>query len=148
MGWATRRSWNQPSARSETAQHRLHRLEDDARVRRQRKIFDVVGVAAQLFAHVVGALAIPLRDLGLAGNPRPHVMAYPVEWNLFQKLLHKNRRLRARTDDAHFAVQDVVKLRQLVEAKLAQKRPHAGDARVAALCGYGQPPAAGLWNMV
>src|SRR5215472_12017588 len=57
-------------------------------------------------------------------------MTLVVTWVAPAKLLDEDGPLGARSYDRHVPPQHVDKLRQLVNARLAEKRPHSGRARV------------------
>ena len=57
-------------------------------------------------------------------------MLHHVQRNLLLELVHKERAFRARTNGAHVANEHVEKLRQLVQARLAQEGAEPGLTRV------------------
>src|SRR4029078_12153110 len=96
-------------------------------------ILDVKRVVAQLLHRVFERRAVAVLDLGPAGDPRLDRVPLLVERDLLRELLDEKTAFRARPHEAHVAAQDVVELRQLVEARLADEAADAGDAIVAGL---------------
>ena len=66
-------------------------------------------------------------DLPIAAEARRHIQTLPIILGI---LLHLTGKCRARTHDAHIALQDVPQLRQLIDAGLADKLTHTSDPRV------------------
>src|SRR5512133_265262 len=70
---------------------------------------------------------VPSLHLRPAGDPRPYVEPPAILLVVVRHLLDE---VGPRTDQAHLAQEDVDELRQLVEARAAEKPPAAGDTRV------------------
>ncbi len=79
-----------------------------------------------------GGVAAPAVDLGPAGDAGLDLMANHVVGNFAFELPDVKRALGARPDDAHIAAQNVPKLRQLVQAPIAQEAAQRRDARIVA----------------
>src|SRR5262245_11956950 len=69
-----------------------------------------------------------------ARQPRSYDVAIDVERNLALVPFRERYRLRARSDPAHVASQDIDDLRQLVETILAQEPPDPGNPLIALDC--------------
>lgn len=57
-------------------------------------------------------------------------MAVGIFRRILLELLDEERPFGTRADNAHFPLQDIDKLRQLIQAHRAQKAPHLRDARI------------------
>src|SRR5262249_17552745 len=68
--------------------------------------------------------------LGPAGNPRFNVVPESIIRDRSLKFVVMGDRVRPWTDQRHFAAQDIEKLRQLINARFAQKAPDPSDSRI------------------
>jgi len=82
---------------------------------------DVVEVVLKLLDCVLVALAIRIIHLRPAGDPRFHQLPEMIKWNLFLIPFGALDPLRARADQAHVALEDIPKLRQLIEPQFPQR---------------------------
>ena len=95
-------------------------FQHDHRIELQRVMADVVEVVLKLLDCVLVALAVRIIHLRPAGDPRFHQLPEMIKWNLFLIPFGALDPLRARADQAHVALEDIPKLRQLIEPQFPQ----------------------------
>lgn len=106
-----------------TKQHGAEGAEDDLPVHREAALVDVLDVQVHpLFKAQLVAMRC---DLPVAAQAGGHIQPLPLIGGILCDLTGQ---CRARADDAHFALQHVEELGQLVDAGLAQELAHPGDA--------------------
>ena len=76
-------------------------------------------------------LAPESADLGETGNARFNKGAHVIGRHQFRELVIVLEQVRSRTDEAHFAAQDVPKLRHFIKTEFAQDPCERIDALVA-----------------
>ncbi|MBG9885033.1 hypothetical protein ABE10_00215, partial [Bacillus toyonensis] len=103
---------------------RFERAEEDVQVARERPVLHVVQVQAD--GVLPGQGGTPA-DLPQSAHPRLHDQT-TLRGVVVER--HLALALRARSDQAHGAEEDVEQLRKLIERELAQDAPHRGDARI------------------
>src|SRR3989442_2949482 len=108
----------------------LEGVEDDGEVQEEGHVLHVVEVELQLPLAVLDRGAVAELDLGPAGDAGPHRVTLVVVRDHLAQLLDEVRALRARSHEAHLALEDVDDLGQLVEAELPQDAAEPGDPRV------------------
>src|SRR6059058_3685168 len=102
---------------------------------------DVIEIVFELLDCVPIALAVRIIDLSPASDPRFHQVPEMIKRNRFLISFDAPDPLRAWTDQAHVALEDIPKLGQLVEPQFAQPAPEASDPRVAFACKYPRSPS-------
>ncbi len=95
------------------------RQDDDLEVQPQRAVIDVPHVQREFL--LPGERVAPV-DLRPTGDPGPHLVTAGLLRRVAGQVLHQQR---ARADQAHVTFEHVEKLRQLIEAKTAQKAPES-----------------------
>src|SRR5256885_8070771 len=123
------RSWDAPSHPPGK-----HRPQQYPQVEPHRPVVDVVEVVLDARAHLVvgvglAAEAVHLRPAGDAGQ---HVVAARIARDLLLVFSIVRKRVRARANQRHVALEHVDELRQLVDVPSSQEAAKAGDARVVA----------------
>src|SRR6266853_2670444 len=93
---------------------------EDTQIEPQRPVVDVVQIVLYPLAQVAAAAQIV--DLCPTRDPRLHHVLLHVAWNLLPELGDEFGTLRPWTDQRHVAVQDIEKLRKLVEAVASKQR--------------------------
>src|SRR5713101_8468621 len=91
---------------------------------------DVVEIVLKLLDRVFIALAVRIIHLRPSGNPRFYQVPEMVKRNLFLILFGAPDPLRAWTDQTHVALEDIPKLRQLIEPQFPQPAPSTRHARI------------------
>ena len=86
-----------------------------------------------LDAHAHGSVAAPAVYLGPSGHAGADLVPQHVVRELSAELFDELRALRSWPDDAHVALEDIEKLRQLVERPGADETAHPRSTRVVAL---------------
>src|SRR5437016_11257900 len=101
---------------------------EDAQIEPHRPVVDVVQIVLYPLAQVAAAAQIvhlrPTRD------PRFHHVLLHVAWNLLPELGDELGTLGPWTDQRHVAVEDIEKLRKLVEAVASKQRAEPSRARI------------------
>ena len=92
---------------------------------------DVIEIVFELLDGVLVALAVRIIDLSPAGDSWFNQVPEMIKWNLFLISFGALDPLRAWTDQAHVALEDIPKLRKLVEPQFAQPTPEGSDPRIA-----------------
>src|SRR5215475_15890188 len=126
-------------------QHDARRFKQNDRVEKRRLIFNVIKIVLKFLPRVIERRAIWVTDLSPTGQPRFHQMALGVIRDALFELLDELRAFRARPDQTHLAAQYVEKLRDLIDAKLADdppdsRRPRVVHARPDRALGFGVGP--------
>src|SRR5258708_2068711 len=116
--------------RSPRQQHRLQRMENDVVVERHGHILDVIKIVFELGDGVFQSIAVFVIDLRPSGDAGADAMALAVVRNLLAERLYELGTFRARPDNRHLALQNIVKLRQLIEAYPADESANGGHAGV------------------
>ena len=106
-------------------QTHLKRLENDLPVHPETALLDILHV--QIHPLLKGEIIAVRGDLPVAAQAGGHIQALLF---VVAVLLHLAGQCRAGANNAHITLQDVPKLRQLVEAGLADKLAHTGNAGV------------------
>src|SRR5262249_36600085 len=119
------------SLRSFAEQNHLHRLEEDGYVQRNGEVLDVEEIQLQLSFGVFHACAIAIFDLRPTRESRTHSMALSEERQAGFQHFAEVGLFRARTNQAHFSMQNVEELRQLVQPVTANDCADASDPAVA-----------------
>src|SRR5689334_2660469 len=114
-------------------QNDLHGLKQNNCIEDQPVIFDVEQVVLQLLPRVFDGCAIGILDLRPTGESGRNQMALFVIGDLFSQLRYEMRPLGSRADKIHLALENVPKLRDLVDANFANDAAHARRAIVAFL---------------
>src|ERR671918_422278 len=92
---------------------------------------DVIEIIFELLDCVPVALAVRIIDLGPASDSRFYQMPEMIKRNCPLIAFGAFAPLGARADQTHVALEDIPKLRKLVEPQFAQPTPEASDPRVA-----------------
>src|SRR5438876_4547649 len=87
---------------------------------------------------IFGRCGISKSDLGPAGDAGSHRVPEIVIGNLALEFLNKDRALGSRPHHAHFSLQDVDQLRQLVDSPFPEPAADSGDPKVP----HGRPTGA------
>src|SRR5438132_2370013 len=90
------------------------------RIELQRVMADVEEIVLKLLDCVLVALAVRIIHLRPAGDPRFHQVPEMIKWNLFLIPFGAPYPLRARTDQADVALEDITKWRQLIDPTTPQ----------------------------
>src|SRR5436305_12947368 len=110
-----------PFVETLAAQDEPHRPEEDLEIESQRLMLDVPEVELDPLGPRQRSPAVDLRPAGDPGlDGQPPALALRV-------LLDLDLERRPRTDDRHFAAQDVPQVAQLVQRISAQHRADAGN---------------------
>src|SRR6266567_6293514 len=91
---------------------------------------DVIEVVLKLLDCVFIALAVRIIHLRPAGDSWLHQVPEMIERNCFLVALSASDPFRAWTNQAHVALEDIPKLRQLIEPEFPQPAPRTGYARI------------------
>src|SRR6266568_2500947 len=92
---------------------------------------DIIEIIFELLDCVLVALAVRIIHLRPAGDTRFYQVPEMIKRNCPLIAFGAFIPLRAWTDQAHVALEDIPKLRQLVEPQFAQPTPKGSDPRVA-----------------
>src|SRR5207245_3254443 len=95
---------------------------------------DVVEIVLQLLDCVLIALAVRVIHLRPPGDPRFHQMPEMIRRYLFLISLGAPDPFRAWTNQAHVALKDIPKLRQLIEPQFPQPAPSTRHAQITFAC--------------
>src|SRR5271169_407679 len=111
---------------------RKERHQDDLHVQPQRPVVDIIEIVLEPLVHVVivGDFAAMTPDLRPARDARLDVVPAGITREPFDIALVVRERVRARTDDRHFADEDIDQLRQLVDAVAPEDGADACDPGV------------------
>lgn len=120
-------------ARAEAGNDGVQGFKQYQHVQRKGKMLDVVKIVLDFNLGFVFVAGIALGNLRPAGKAGFDDVAVAVKRDAALELIDKIFLLGARADQTHVALQDIEKLRQLVQAGFADKAADAGDARVALL---------------
>src|SRR5205809_7027832 len=90
---------------------------------------DVVEIILELLDRVFIALPIRIIHLRPAGDPRFHQVPKMIKRNGLLIASGALGTFRAWADQAHVTLEDIPKLRQLIEPQLPQPTPERGDPR-------------------
>src|SRR2546426_1010847 len=90
----------------------------------------VIEIVLKLLDRVFFAVAVGIVDLCPTRDPRLHQMPEMIKRNLLFVALHTLEPLRAWPDQAHVAFEHIPKLRQFVQAELAQQAAEASYPRI------------------
>src|SRR5947208_16246667 len=91
---------------------------------------DVVEIVLKLLKRILVALAVRVIHLRPAGDPRFHQVTEMITRNYLLLAFGALGPFRARTDQAHVALEDIPKLRQLVDPQFPQPAPNRRYARI------------------
>src|SRR6266568_6856566 len=91
---------------------------------------DVVEIVLKLLKRILVALAVRIIHLRPAGDSWLHQVPEMIERNCFLVALSASDPFRAWTNQAHVALEDIPKLRQLIEPEFPQPAPRTGYARI------------------
>lgn len=111
-------------------QDHSHSAEHDFQVEPQRLVLDVIQIVLQFHHRIFDSGTIAIADLRPTGEARFGRESRAIERNLALQLANELRTLGARADHAHLTLDDVPRLRQLIDTSLADEAPHARDAVV------------------
>src|SRR5258707_15173509 len=131
---------NGEELRAPQHEHGANRAHHNDGIERERLVPDVIQVVLQLAKRVLHAVSVAKAHLCPASQARFYGQPCPVVGDLTRQHLHHYWSLRAWTNDAHLAAQDVDELRYLVQSRLTQNLAHMGDAGVVRRC----PPRPGI----
>src|SRR5437588_37593 len=97
----------------------LDGLEDDHQIQGDGHVLDVIEVELKLLLRLFEGRAVLVAHLRPAGKSGANNVPQVVIGNLLRKPFHELRALGPRTNEAHVATQNVPKLGDLIEARLA-----------------------------
>src|SRR2546428_10211631 len=104
------------------------RQQHDLHIKPPGPMFDVIQVVLE--ALLKRGAPAPSVHLGPARNTRLHYVTQHVLGKLLAKLHNEFWPLRARAHNAHFALQHIPKLRQLVQAGPSEEGPDRSSSRI------------------
>src|SRR5207248_188580 len=117
-------------------QNRFESFNYDHNIKRKALIFDVIKIVLQLLYRVADGSAVRILDLRPARQSGSDQMTVIIIRDLYRELPDEMGPLGTRADKVHFAFQDVPKLRDFVDTRLADDLTHAGRAIIVRRCPY------------
>ena len=116
--------------RTLACQNNPDRPQKDHEIKDYAAVLDIVEIVHQLLARIFDGIAVGVIDLRPAGDSGRYHMPFGIIGNLLGVHLHQAERLRPRTDQAHFALEDIQQLGHFIQPRLAYEPAHPGKAVV------------------
>ena len=118
------------SARSLARKDDGNRFDQYLQLLENGQIGDVLQVVEELVLHHVKGLGVAVFDLRESGDTRFHDQAKGEFRKVVFDLVDKEGSLRPWADDAHFSLDDIEKLRHLIDPCLSQEPAYTCDSRI------------------
>ena len=92
----------------------FYSLQENVKIQKRRKIFDIEKVVLYFFQGIVNRCSMLVINLGPPGNSRPYRVSERKIRNLCHKFLHLLLHQRPRANKTHLSFEDIPHLRNLI----------------------------------